>query len=345
MTVTRLWTDGKSFTITGSGYNPVGDFLLDNEKVDLQAYPAARTALWVGTLNNDAQLEPTGESEGKITYRMVGDPTEGSILVAAHKAGASARQLNEAFPRLQEIPFDSERKRMVTINELRSPSNEDISPLSSPTRTNACHRGKRRPDVVLKLCSYKIASTTRTNLSRGSLRNSGSQRRHDPRRLRVLVWPTGLCPKCRRYQPEALEKDLVFIGLIGMIDPPATKSNQRSQKQNCWNPTVMLPATIPTPPKPLPNKSFAPTRDRVMTGAELDVISPEDMREAVKVTDVYARVSPEHKMKIVDALRDNHEVCNEGRRRQRRAGYQNGRYRIAMGITGTDVAKETATWC
>jgi len=83
MTVTRLWTDSKSFTITGSGYNPVGDFLLDDEKVDLQAYPAARTALWIGTLNNDAQLEATGESEGKTTYRMVGDPTEGSILVAA----------------------------------------------------------------------------------------------------------------------------------------------------------------------------------------------------------------------------------------------------------------------
>ena len=153
MTVTRLWTDGSTFEVTGSGYDPVGDFLLNGQKVDLQAYPAVRTALWVGSLNNDAQLEATGESGGKTTYRMVGDPTEGSILVAAHKAGASTRQLNEAFPRLQEIPFDSERKRMVTIHGLHTPSARDISPFEQSDQ-NKWHviALKGAPDVVLKLC-------------------------------------------------------------------------------------------------------------------------------------------------------------------------------------------------
>jgi Ca2+-transporting ATPase len=153
MTVTRLWTDGKTFEITGSGYDPVGDFLLDDAKVDLRDYPAARTALWIGTLNNDAQLEATGESEGKITYRMVGDPTEGSILVAAHKAGASAKALNEAFPRLQEIPFDSERKRMVTINGLRSPAAKISRPSNSPTRINGTSSPLKAPRMWCSSCA------------------------------------------------------------------------------------------------------------------------------------------------------------------------------------------------
>jgi Ca2+-transporting ATPase len=156
MTVTRLWVDGQFVDITGIGYEPVGEFKVGGESVDLMRYPAARTALWVGTINNDAQLEPAGESEGKTSYRMVGDPTEGSILVAALKAGAAANVVNQNYPRKQEIPFDSTRKRMVTIHNILNPGHGDISPYVSDEKTNWYTIAvKGAADVVLNLCRYK----------------------------------------------------------------------------------------------------------------------------------------------------------------------------------------------
>ncbi len=157
MTVTKLWVDGQFVDITGTGYEPVGSFFVNGEEItDLKQLPAARTALWVGTINNDAQLEPVGESEGRTTYRMVGDPTEGSILVAALKAGAAANVVNQNYPRKQEIPFDSARKRMVTIHNIVNPGHGDISPYVTDEKTNWFTIAvKGAPDVVLDLCTYR----------------------------------------------------------------------------------------------------------------------------------------------------------------------------------------------
>src|SRR6185436_16315014 len=116
MTVTRLWVDGQFISVTGTGYVPKGDFLVDGEKVAISEYPAAQTALWLGLLNNDASIETTGEEDSQRTYRIVGDPTEGSLLVAAAKGGATYVDIKEAYPRENEIPFDSERKRMITVH-------------------------------------------------------------------------------------------------------------------------------------------------------------------------------------------------------------------------------------
>ena len=349
MTVTRLWTDGNTFEVTGSGYDPVGDFLLNGQKVDLQAYPAVRTALWVGSLNNDAQLEATGESGGKTTYRMVGDPTEGSILVAAHKAGASTRQLNEAFPRLQEIPFDSERKRMVTIHGLHTPSAGDISPFEQSDQ-NKWHviALKGAPDVVLKLCTYKLrADNTHEPLSEAArqeiLAANDAMTRNA---LRVLGVAYRLVPEMPTdTSPEALEQELVFIGLIGMIDPARTEVKPAlAEAKTAGIRTVMITGDYPNTARAIAEEiGLLQPGHRVMTGAELDLISAEDMREAVKETDVYARVSPEHKMKIVEALRSNQEVvAMTGDGVNDAPAIKLADIGVAMGITGTDVAKETA---
>ena len=116
MTVTRLWVDGKFFEITGTGYDTVGKFLVDGKEVDLKKYPAALTALWVGALNNDAHLE-IAEKEEKNGVRIIGDPTEASLLVAAAKAGGRIKLVDQLFPRTKEIPFDSDRKRMLTFHD------------------------------------------------------------------------------------------------------------------------------------------------------------------------------------------------------------------------------------
>ena len=106
MTTTRMWVDGAFFHITGSGYSPVGDFHKDGSQINISDYPGALTNLWVAALNNDAGLEISGSEDEKDTYRMVGDPTEGALIVAAAKAGATRKDLDVAYPRVQEIPFD-----------------------------------------------------------------------------------------------------------------------------------------------------------------------------------------------------------------------------------------------
>ncbi len=106
MTVTRLWADGQFINVTGTGYVPKGDFLVDGQKVEISKYPAALTALWLGLLNNDSLIETTGEEDSQKTYRIVGDPTEGALLVAAAKAGAMHVEIKEAYPRENEVPFE-----------------------------------------------------------------------------------------------------------------------------------------------------------------------------------------------------------------------------------------------
>ena len=166
MTVTRLWVDGKFLTVTGKGHTLSGDFLEGDRKVDLVNYQAAMTAMWVGALNNDAEMEISGASGEEMTYRMVGDPTEGALLVAAAKAGALPRPLNQAYPRVEEVPFDSERKRMITVHHIKDPKPEDISPFDEQKRyTGYVVAVKGAPDLVLDLCSeYQRLDDTHTAL-------------------------------------------------------------------------------------------------------------------------------------------------------------------------------------
>jgi Ca2+-transporting ATPase len=117
MTVTRLWVDGKLAEVTGTGYDPKGDFLVDGQQADLQKTPGLTTTLWVGTLNNDAVLEPV-QGEGPDAYKMIGDPTEGAMLVAMVKAWPDYAELSQAYPRHKEIPFDSALKRMTTVHKI-----------------------------------------------------------------------------------------------------------------------------------------------------------------------------------------------------------------------------------
>ncbi len=156
MTVRRVWADGETLDVSGSGYVPEGSFSLNGKPVNLAEHRGMLTALWVAALNNDANLEVSGSSNGKETYRVVGDPTEGALIVAAEKAGASANALNEAYPRLQEVPFDSARKRMVTIHALEQPRAEDISPFDEkqPKHKGYAITMKGAPDIVLQSCSH-----------------------------------------------------------------------------------------------------------------------------------------------------------------------------------------------
>jgi len=350
MTVTKLWVDGQFVDISGAGYEPVGDFSVNGEVItDLKRFPAVRTTLWVGTINNDAQLEPVGESEGKTTYRMVGDPTEGSILVAALKAGAAANVVNQNYPRKQEIPFDSARKRMVTIHNIVNPGHGDISPYVTNEKTDWYTIAvKGAPDVVLDLCTYRSGMDNTPvpltpELRREILEANDQMTGKALRVLGVAYRPVPEMPN--EITAEALEKELIFVGLIGMIDPsrpevkPALKEAQTAGIRS-----VMITGDYPNTARAIAEDiGLLRKGHQVLTGADIQDSTEEEMREIVKITDVYARVSPEHKMKIVDALRDNGEVvAMTGDGVNDAPAIKRADIGVAMGITGTDVAKETA---
>src|SRR5262249_34617009 len=157
MTVTRLWVDDRTFTVTGEGYDPRGQFKLGGQPVDLTRYPGALTALWAGILASDAHLEHSRASDMTQTYRVVGDPTEGAIVVAAAKAGVMKAQMEQAYPRLDEVPFDSERKRMSTILDVAAPSKSDPSPFDADAEAEGqlyVITTKGAVDQVLPRCTH-----------------------------------------------------------------------------------------------------------------------------------------------------------------------------------------------
>lgn len=347
MTVTKLWVDGRFIDVTGSGYSPEGDFIIDGNKVDLDEYPAVQTAIWVSVLNNDAILERSDNSNG---FRMVGDPTEGALLVAAMKAGTQTNHLLAAFPRENEIPFDSTRKRMVTIHNIKDPHDEDLSPIyGSEKKQWYAVAIKGAPDEVLKLCTHvqkmddrNIQVLDETIRSRVNEANDAMT----DKALRVLGLAYRLVPALpEEISSHTLEKDMIFAGLIGMIDPPRVEVKPALDKaREAGIRTVMITGDYPNTARAIAESIglLLPGR-QVSTGAEIQTLDADSMREVAKYTDVYARVSPEHKMKIVEALRQNGDVvAMTGDGVNDAPAIKLADIGIAMGITGTDVAKETA---
>ena len=348
MTVQQIWVDGQLVYVTGTGYSRKGDFEVRRKKVDLANYPAVQTALWVGALNNDAVLEPVeGDPD---SYRIVGDPTEGALLVAAAKAGALSVEVKDSYPREGEVPFDSERKRMITIHNIDNPRPDDLSPF-----TDQKYLGwdlvavKGAPDMVLDLCNRYQGLDDRPRpmdeASRQRIRDSIDRMTEDA--LRVL----GVACRLDEDVPEGetrvekLEQDLIFVGLIGMIDPPREEVKPALAKASSAGiRTVMITGDYPNTARAIASAiGLMREGHKVLTGADLDRLSDDLLKDEIEEVDVFARVSPEHKMRIVDALQANGEVvAMTGDGVNDAPAIKRANIGVAMGITGTDVAKETA---
>ncbi len=349
MTVTRLWVDDHQFDISGSGYVPQGDILSGGEKVDLEKLPGATTALWVGALNNDAKLEELPHEDSQVAFRIVGDPTEGALLVAAAKAGALLNDLNQAYPRANEIPFDSFRKRMLTIHTIEDPHDEDISPLvGTEKRQWYAITLKGAADVVVNLCdSYQTITDEICPLDeaqRNRILDANDTMTRDA--LRVLGMAYRLTPTMpSELDGQDLEKNLVFAGLVGMIDPPRQEVSPALEKaRQAGIRTIMITGDFPNTARAIAEAIglLKPGR-KVLTGNDINHLNDADLKMEVQETDVFARVSPEHKMRIVDALRASDEVvAMTGDGVNDAPAIKKADIGVAMGITGTDVAKETA---
>jgi Ca2+-transporting ATPase len=350
MTVTRVWVDGKSFEITGSGYQASGDILLDKQKVDIQHHPAVKTALWIGALNNDAQIEEVAEEKLEPSIRIIGDPTEGSLLVAAKKAGARLRELHHAFPREDEIPFDSERKRMVTLHAIAHPTVQDIAPFTEEQAGKGLYviAVKGAPDVVLNLCNHSQLMDNNVHplddTARQSILAANDAMTQDALRVLGMAYKV-VTSRPEEMDPAELEKDLIFAGLVGMIDPAREEVKPALLKAlKAGIRTVMITGDYPNTARAIAESiGLLRPGHKVVTGAELDQMNDQTLKGEIEQMDVFARVSPAHKMRIVEALRANHEVvAMTGDGVNDAPAIKAADIGVAMGITGTDVAKETA---
>ena len=352
MTATRLWVDGTVFEIhasdkdaeDGSGA-PGGIFRVNGSQVDLSDYSGSTTALWVAVLDNDADFEAAEDG----SYRVVGDPTEVALIVAANRAGARRSELEQAYPRIDEIPFDSSRKRMTTVHKVLKPKPEDASPFYDGSLLNwevAVTKGA--PDVVLDLCTHyqTIADSTETLGDEGRQRILDANEAMAKEALRVIALAYRVEKDVPDHAtPETVEHDLIFVGLIGMIDParpevpPALEMARAAGVR-----TVMITGDYPDTARAIAEDiGLMQEGHKVLTGRALESMEPERLMQEAKRTDVFARVTPEHKVRIVNALKAAGEVvAMTGDGVNDAPALKRADIGIAMGITGTDVAKETA---
>jgi P-type Ca2+ transporter type 2C len=343
MSVTQVYAAGQTMNVTGKGYDPVGAF-------SGSANNALPLLLLTATMCNDAQLVKTDDDQ----WRMIGDPTEGALVVAAAKAGLTHDVLNAAYPRLNEIPFDSDRKCMTTIHEVQGsvPLSSGVSvPIPSalypvpvvPSPFVAFVKGA--PDVILELCTTMQDSDGVRALSAEDRRClAAANEAMADQALRVL----GMAYRPLAAIPDDLsnvESGLTFLGLTGMIDAarPEVKAAVHLCRQAGMK-AVMITGDYKNTATAIAKELdfFTPGRE-TMTGAELDLLTDEDFDKVVNEIDVYARVSAQHKVRIVEALKSqNHIVAMTGDGVNDAPALKRASIGVAMGITGTDVSKETA---
>ncbi len=345
MTVTDGWIKGKRFKVSGEGYNPAGQFSMSAQNFNPLEDPGLSLLLYGSVLCNDAKLEETKEESGGQTWRMVGDPTEGAMVVAAGKSGLWRDEVEKNFPRVMEIPFDSERKRMTTIHQVKTGNGQGKDVAFDTPPVIAFIKGA--PDLVLNICDSitengkPVALTD--EIRKEVLAENQGLAQQALRVLGVAYRPMDNLPdKC---DPESVEKGLIFVGLMGMIDParPEVKAAVKVA-QGAGLKSVMVTGDYKDTAEAIAREIGLRTPDGlVLSGSELDKMSDEELAKVIDKVDVCCRVSPQHKTKIVDAFKaKDHVVAMTGDGVNDAPALKRANIGVAMGITGTDVTKETA---
>ncbi|HHV63433.1 MAG TPA: cation-translocating P-type ATPase [Firmicutes bacterium] len=343
MTVKEIYlpggVGGVLVNVTGTGYQPAGEFLISGRRIDPSGMDDLRLLLMIGGVCNDASLmKDNGEGDGGgcagECYKIAGDPTEGALVVLAAKAGMTRDKLDRIAPRVREIPFDSQRKRMTTINMVDG-------------RYHVFSKGA--PDVLLSLCDSYVAGNVVEPLTEAKRAEIlGVVKKMAGSGLRVLGMAYRTLDKLQggklpeKLNPYSVERQLVFAGMVGMIDPVREEARDAVRKcKEAGIRPVMVTGDYALTAKVIgEDLGILRESNMILTGAELEKMSDDELREVVEDVSVYARVSPEHKLRIVEALKARGEVvAMTGDGVNDAPALHRADIGIAMGITGTDVAK------
>ncbi len=326
MTVRKIFLDGRWIEVTGAGYTPVGEFKA-SRTADAADDEALRLLLRAGLLCSDAGLE---EKEGK--WCVTGDSTEGALVVAAAKAGLRQAEIRLESPRIEEIPFCSERKRMTTVH------------LAGDRKRLAFTKGA--PEVVLKRCSHILRGSRAEILDPGDkARIFTANEKMAGEALRVLAIAYREVPEEIACVEETVENDLVFLGLVGMMDPPREEAIHATQvcKDVGIKPVMITGDHKLTAMAVAREIGFYQEGDKALTGEELERMPDEEFEKIVDKVTVYARVSPMDKLKIVKAWKKRGEVvAMTGDGVNDAPALKHADIGVAMGISGTDVAREAS---
>lgn len=330
MTVVKAYTDDKVIDISGTGYEPKGKFTIGDKEISNPTESInINTLLSIGILCSDAKLTKTNEG-----YKILGDPTEGSLVTLAGKAGINQDDVNSKYPRIAELPFDSDRKMMTTFHKNFIPG-------------KVVSFTKGAPDILIdKSSSIYLNGEILPFTDDLKKKVLNINRQFSREALRVLAMAF------RQYDSlpneittGSIEKDLIFVGLVGMIDPPREEAKEAIKKcKTAGIHTVMITGDYKDTAFAIAKQlGMAESENQAMMGQELDGLTDEQLRKVVKEKRVYARVSPEHKVKIVEALKANGEIAAmTGDGVNDALALKKADIGISMGITGTDVAKNTA---
>lgn len=339
MTVSNIWLNGRNLDVTGVGYDAVGGQILEENGA-----PAARddmdlNELLTGAdLCSDARLLPPSEPGKRFT--VLGDPTEAALLVAAQKNGLTLENLSTANPRLRELPFDSGRKRMSTIHQTLSGSRLAYV--------------KGAPKEVLELCTRQRKNGVTASLSdeerQAVMQINDSYAKRGLRVLAVasreLTGNVELPVSLSEYTPELIEQDLTFLGLVAMVDPPRPEVAAAVKKcHKAGIRIIMITGDYGLTAESIARRIGIVSGDdpRVITGLELESMSRDKLEEALRDEVIFARVAPEQKLQVVSALQDMKQiVAVTGDGVNDSPALKKADIGVAMGRTGTDVAKEAA---
>jgi Ca2+-transporting ATPase len=347
MMAVRLYVADWRLDVSGQGYAPRGEFTNYGTPSDPRDNPEMMALLTGSLLCSDALLEEVeseDEDDEPEQYRIVGDPTEGAMVVAAAKAGLWREEVEKQLPRVAEVPFDSERKRMSTIHRL-----DDSSPLVVGAGEGAEYVAyvKGAPDVVLPFCHSILEDGTDVLLSPARIQHIENTIRDLAQGgLRVLAVAYRYLDRLPDpVGADAVERDLTLIGLVAMIDPARPEVGPAVERaRTAGIRTVMITGDYPDTARAVAQEiGLLRPGGEVLTGAELDETSDEHLAERIEDVDVFARVSPQHKVRIIEALREqDHVVAMTGDGVNDAPALKRASIGVAMGVTGTDVSKETA---
>ncbi len=334
MTVRVIVTASGRVTVEGSGYAPDGAVRTDSNKpIDGPLRVEIEKALAVADRANNASVQ---SQEGR--WIVQGDPTEGALLVAARKCGLSAEALGRRLPRVAEVPFSSERKLMSTLH--RDAEQQDRGIVFT----------KGAPDVLLARCTHEVVGDGRRALTAARreeiLKDNEALAGEALRTLGVAArWVTNeALAEYSGHPDERVEQELVFAGLIGMIDPPRPEARDAvARARRAGIRALMITGDHPRTAAVIAQELGISSDGRAVTGAELERMPPELAAATVAEMSVYARVNPEDKLRIVDALRRRGAVvAMTGDGVNDAPALKKADIGVAMGITGTDVSKEAA---